>query len=61
MTDLRQRTAPALAAPLPPRKRPRGDGRVALFFIAPVLIGFAIGTFGGAILWLASRRFLNPT
>lgn len=42
MTDLRQRAAPALAAPLPPRKRPRGDGRVALFFIAPVLIGFAI-------------------
>ncbi len=45
MTDLRQRIAPAgdaLAAPQPRRKRPRGDGRVALFFIAPVLIGFAI-------------------
>lgn len=42
MTDLRQRPAPALAAPLPARKRPRGDGRVALFFIAPVLIGFAV-------------------
>lgn len=45
MTDLRQRTSPAgdvLAAPMPRRKRARGDGRVALFFIAPVLIGFAV-------------------
>ena len=36
-----QRTAPSrLAAPRMPR--PRGDGRVALLFIAPVLLGFAV-------------------
>src|SRR4051812_21003487 len=44
MTELSwQRTSPgSRAGASPDRRRRRGDGRVALFFIAPVLIGFAI-------------------
>lgn len=37
-----RRLLPAARTTGPRMPRPRGDGRVALFFIAPVLVGFAI-------------------
>ncbi|KQX05587.1 MULTISPECIES: carbohydrate ABC transporter permease [unclassified Leifsonia] len=43
MTDVRLRTAQGSSArPAARGKRKRGDGRIALFFIAPVLVGFAV-------------------
>ncbi|MCS0498544.1 carbohydrate ABC transporter permease [Protaetiibacter mangrovi] len=42
MTQLGLQRTPARRIQVPRPTRPRGDGRVALFFIAPVLLGFAI-------------------